>query len=188
MGACLYLPPSVWLVSRELTQTAGPWDTRLTFDDDGEYFCRVVALSDGVQFVPEAKSMYRNSGSGSMSYVGESNKKMESLMLSMRLHLQHFLALDESEPARAAAREFLQHWSYYFLPARPDLFRETEKQVTDLGGRLQAPRLGNLRYSLIQKIFGWNAAKRAHRLLPQLKASCRRSWDKACFKLEKQNF
>ena len=41
---------ATWLVSRELTQTAGPWDTRLTFDDDGEYFTRVVALSDGVQF------------------------------------------------------------------------------------------------------------------------------------------
>ena len=29
---------ATWLVSRELTEAAGPWDTRLLGDDDGEYF------------------------------------------------------------------------------------------------------------------------------------------------------
>ena len=33
----VYMQPGTWLVSRELTETAGPWDTRLLIDDDGEY-------------------------------------------------------------------------------------------------------------------------------------------------------
>src|SRR5256886_5710577 len=58
MGQNLHMPPATWLVSRELTQAAGPWDNRLSFDDDGEYFCRAVVRSDDIRFVPEAKIFY----------------------------------------------------------------------------------------------------------------------------------
>src|SRR5207244_8322155 len=67
MGQNLQMPPATWLVSRELTQAAGSWDTRLSFDDDGEYFCRVVMASDGIHFVPDAKTFYRTSGFYSLS-------------------------------------------------------------------------------------------------------------------------
>ena len=47
---------ATWLVSRELTEVAGPWDARLLSDDDGEYFCRVLLASNGVHFVPRGKN------------------------------------------------------------------------------------------------------------------------------------
>ena len=78
MGHNLHMPNSTWLVSRELTQTAGPWDIRLSLDDDGEYFCRVVLASDAIRFVPDAKVFYRISNSNSLSNVGQSPKKLES--------------------------------------------------------------------------------------------------------------
>jgi len=59
----LHMQTSTWLVSRELTEITGPWDTRLSLDDDGEYFCRAVAASQGIRFIPNAKVFYRNSGS-----------------------------------------------------------------------------------------------------------------------------
>src|SRR5271168_1163157 len=49
MGGNLQMQTATWLVSRELTEAAGPWDTRLSHDDDGEYFCRVILGSDGVR-------------------------------------------------------------------------------------------------------------------------------------------
>src|SRR5438477_3921735 len=63
MGHNLHMPPATWLVPRKLTQTAGPWDSRLSLDDDGEYFCRVILASDAVRFVPDVKVFYRRSGS-----------------------------------------------------------------------------------------------------------------------------
>ena len=66
-----FMSCAVWLVSRELTEAAGRWDTRLSVDDDGEYFCRVVRASDGIRFVPEARVFYRR-GLDSLSYIGES--------------------------------------------------------------------------------------------------------------------
>ena len=32
LGQNLHMPPATWLVPRELTQAAGPWDTRLSLD------------------------------------------------------------------------------------------------------------------------------------------------------------
>ena len=57
MGDNLYMQTAAWLVSRELSEAAGPWDARLLSDDDGEYFCRVLLASEGVRFVPEAKNI-----------------------------------------------------------------------------------------------------------------------------------
>ena len=50
---------ATWLVSRELAEAAGPWDTRLLGDDDGEFFCRVLLASEGTRFVKESKVYYR---------------------------------------------------------------------------------------------------------------------------------
>ena len=47
MGENLHMQTATWLTSRELTEEAGPWDTRLLSDDDGEYFCRVLLASEG---------------------------------------------------------------------------------------------------------------------------------------------
>ena len=60
--------PAVWLVSRKLMELAGPWDERLSLDDDGEYFARLVAASKSI-FVPEARSYHRASNPKSLSRV-----------------------------------------------------------------------------------------------------------------------
>ena len=59
MGENLHMQTATWLTSRELTEAAGPWDTRLISDDDGEYYCRVLLASEGTRFVPESKVFYR---------------------------------------------------------------------------------------------------------------------------------
>src|SRR5207249_9922839 len=47
-----------WLVSRELTEAAGSWDTRLLSDDDGEYFSRVIGISRAIRFITESRIYY----------------------------------------------------------------------------------------------------------------------------------
>lgn len=62
-----FLQPSSWLVSRTLSDLAGPWWELRSPDDDGEYFCRVVAASKGIHFVPEAICYWRIGNRGSFS-------------------------------------------------------------------------------------------------------------------------
>ena len=57
-----FMQTAAWLVSRELSTAAGPWDRRLLGDDDGEYFGRVVLGCERILFVPEAKIYWRESG------------------------------------------------------------------------------------------------------------------------------
>ena len=64
----LHMQPGTWLTPREVAVDAGFWDTGLTNDDDGEYFCRVLMRSNGVRFVPDGKVYYRQTGSG-LSYI-----------------------------------------------------------------------------------------------------------------------
>ena len=182
-GEGVYMPPATWLVSRDLAEAAGLWDTRLSFDDDGEYFCRVIKMSDGIRFAPQARMFYRVSGPGSMSHIGGSNRKLESLFLSMQLHVACIRSMEESARVREACLKYLQMWSVYFYPTRLDLVERLQQFAKELGGKLEKPELRR-KYSWIGQAFGWETAKRAESFLPNLKGRLLRSWDKVMFHLE----
>jgi glycosyltransferase involved in cell wall biosynthesis len=181
-----HMQTATWLVSRELTEAAGPWDTRLSLDDDGEYFSRVVLASNAIRFVPDARVFYRQPGSGRLSSIDRSDKKLESLLLSMQLHVRYLRLLEESERARTASLRYLQTWFIWFFEERPDLARELEQLAAALGGQLETPRL-SWKYLWLQKLFGWGVAKRARQHWNQCKSSVMRLWDKALFHLERRN-
>ena len=172
-----------WLVSRELSELAGPWDRRLSLDDDGEYFCRVLLASDGTRFVPAARSYYRAAGFGSISYIGGSNKKLESLFLSMKLHIKYLQSLEVSERTRSACVSYIRTWLHEFYPFRLDLGRELKAIAEKLGGELGDPHL-SWKYDWIVRLFGWRAGRHAQFVLPRLKASSVIAWDKLMFELE----
>jgi glycosyltransferase involved in cell wall biosynthesis len=183
MGQNLYMQTASWLVSRDLTEAAGPWDTRLLGDDDGEYFCRVLMASGGVRFVRESRVYYRASGPGSLSYIGNSDRKREAQWCSMELHIRYLRSLEDSPRARAACVKFLQNWMVYFYPERVDIFQKAEALSRELGGGLNVPRL-SWKYSWIKRLFGWPLARRAQRFLPGIKWSLVRFWDKTLFRME----
>ena len=183
MSENLHMQTATWLVSRALAEAAGPWDTRLHFDDDGEYFCRVLLASEGTRFVPEARVFYRVTSSNRVGYIGTSNKKKDAMLLSMKLHVQYLRSLEESERVRRACLTYMQNWFDQFYPERPDIVAEFQGMAAQLQGHLEVPRL-RWKYAWMKPIFGWKAAKRAQRALPQLKVSLVRSWDKAMYRLE----
>lgn len=187
MGQDLYMQTASWLVSRELTEAAGPWDTRLLGDDDGEYFCRVLLASEGVRFVPEARVYYRASGSSSLSYIGNSDKKREAQWTSMELHIGYLRSLEDSQRSRSACVRFLQNWMVFFYPERMDIFRKAQEKAKELGGQVEAPRL-SWKYSWIKVLFGWPLARRAQRCLPSVRWSLVRRWDKTLFRIEGRKF
>lgn len=53
------VPPHAYLVPRQLVGDAGPWDESLTIDQDGEYFARILACSEGVRWEQECYAYYR---------------------------------------------------------------------------------------------------------------------------------
>lgn len=172
-----------WLVNRELSEAAGPWDARLWKDNDGEYFCRVLLASDGVEFVPDAKSYWRKAGFNSVSYAGGSHKKLESMFLSKKLHIQYLLSLENSERTRLACVNLIQRELYEYYPYRPDIAEELQQIILELGGKPEEPRL-SWKYYWLVNLLGWGRARRAQMLLSQTKANMVIAWDKTMFNLE----
>lgn len=183
MDQNVHMQTATWLVSRKLTEGAGPWDTQLLGDDDGEYFCRVLMASDGVRFVPDAKVYYRASGDRSLSYIGQSERKIHAHWRSMQIHIKYLRSLEDSERVRSACVKYLRNWLIHFYPEHPDIVREAEQLAEELGGHLGRPHL-SWKYSWIKAMFGWRAAKRAQLTARSFRWSLQRSWDRALFDLE----
>jgi glycosyltransferase involved in cell wall biosynthesis len=182
----IHMQNATWLVSRELAKAAGPWDTRLQYDQDGEYFCRVLLASDGTRFVPGTGIYYRASGGNRISFIGNSDKKKDSLLRSMKLHIQYLRSLEESERVQKACLVYIQNWYCNFYPERADLMQEAQQLAAMLGGRLEIPKL-SWKYLWIQKLFGFAAAKQVRHRWNQCKSDVLRSSDKVLFELEKRH-
>jgi|HubBroStandDraft_6_1064221.scaffolds.fasta_scaffold02580_2 glycosyltransferase involved in cell wall biosynthesis/peptidoglycan/xylan/chitin deacetylase (PgdA/CDA1 family) len=186
MGDNLYMQTATWLVSRELTEAAGLWDTRLLSDDDGEYFCRVLLASDGVRFVPDAKTYYRAPGAafgGSLSYIGVSEKKIQAHWLSMQLHIGYLRSLEDSERVRVACVNYLQRSLIYFYREDPDIVKQAEQMAEEFGGKLTVPYL-SWKYSWARSAFGWSQAKRIALFARRIRWSSQKHWDEALYRIE----
>jgi O-antigen/teichoic acid export membrane protein/glycosyltransferase involved in cell wall biosynthesis len=182
MGENVYMQTATWLVSREITEAAGLWDTALLGDDDGEYFCRVLLASEGVRFVREAKVYYRAPWVGTLSYIGGSSKKLEAHWKSMKLHINYMRSLEDSERVEAVCLRYLQSCFIYFYPEMPGIVRQAQQLASELGGKLEVPSL-SWKYAWIRTIFGWRVAKGVQKLLPEIRWWFEKSWDKALFRL-----
>jgi hypothetical protein len=182
----IHMQTGTWLVSRELAKTAGPWDTRLHFDQDGEYFCRVLLASEGTRFVPRTGIYYRMSGMNRVSFIGNSDKKKDSLLLSMKLQIQHLRSFEDSERVRKACVAYIQTWVPSFHIRRPDLMQQAQQLAASLGGRLSVPK-SSWKYSWIEKLFGWAVARQICQRWNECKSYIIRSCDKVLFCLERQH-
>ncbi len=183
MGENLHMQNATWLVSREIAEAAGPWDTSLHYDQDGEYFARVLLASAGTRFVPEGKVFYRVSGSDRISFIGKSKKKRKSLLRSMKLHIQYIRSLEDSERVRKACLTYMQNWYGNFYPDQPELAEELQALAAQLQGHLEMPKLRR-KYAWMKPIFGRKSASWAQTVMPELNARLKRKWDKTMFELQ----
>jgi hypothetical protein len=164
----VYMQTSAWLVTRELTEAAGPWDTRLLGDDDGEYFGRVLARADAVRFVRGAKVFYRRSGFNSLSAIGMSTEKMNADFQSVCLQIGYLRSRQDDERVRSACVAYLQHSVEHYFPARLDLITKAQMLAEELGGRVTIPRF-SWKYAWLHSTFGPTAAKRGQMFARRLR-------------------
>ena len=175
----VWMNPAVWLVSRQLTDVAGPWDTRLakSGDDDGEYICRVAAASDRVRFVEQAKCFYRIGTVGSLNWNMETNEQaLDSLLLSLQLATRTLLAMEDSERTRRAAVSHLRTFASYFYASDARFFSRPQLLAAELGGELEPPSLG-WKYAPVQALLGSKFAKELMRNWRAAKLIARRNLD-----------
>ncbi len=152
------MPPAAWLTPRTLIEAAGPWDERLTLNDDGEFFCRVLLASARVRFCGEARTFYRSNLAHSLSRR-RTAAAWQSALLSQELCARHLLAREDSSRTRRACADLFQRLAFAAWPESPEVVARAETAVRAHGGSGQQPGGGRL-FQLTKAALGWKAARR----------------------------
>lgn len=152
------MPPAAWLVPRALVEQAGPWDERLSLNDDGEYFCRVLLASQGVRFCAGALSYYRSNVATSLSRR-RSEAAWRSALLSQELCATQLLAKEDSAVTHQACADLFQRLAFAAYPDAPAVTLAAEQHARRHGGSSLRPGGGRL-FRLLSATLGWKLALR----------------------------
>jgi GT2 family glycosyltransferase len=159
-----------WLASRALLDRAGPWNERLSIDDDGEFFARVMLASTSRIPVPEAQGFYRKFHSHShLSARARDRLHRGSAVEAACLKAGFLLALAPADPvARRAVSRLLKQQivDAYPAPAYRRGIAFLQRHGLPLAPEFAAPPW----FLRASPVIGWKAA----RLLQDGARACRR--------------
>lgn len=152
-----------FLLPRNVVQAVGGWNERLGFQDDMEFFARVIARLPVMHYCPNALFCYRQGVAGSISNT-RNRQSTESLLLATKLAVRHLLdAKDTPRARRAAARQLMlvAHVTYLHTP---DISAEAERLADDIAPSIfDRPSLrGGIARRAMQLLLGWKKALRLH--------------------------
>ncbi len=155
------MPPISWLIPRAVCDRAGPWDERLSLNDDGEYFCRALLASAGIAFCSDARCYYRSGLPASLSRRTDP-KALRSLELSIELNSATLLRQAPRPAVRAALANAWQKLAYDLYPDLPAASAAAGRRARELGGATRPWEAGG-RLKLLARVLGWRGAKRIQR-------------------------
>lgn len=161
------MQPGVWLTPRSVIEKAGYWDERLSLNDDGEYFSRVVLASRGIKFVDEPKVYYR-SGNPSSLASSKSRQAWESQLLSIELCADQLLQYEDSMRTREAAANLYQNFIYESYPQIPNLIDKAEKRIKVLKVYPTIEPKGTPSFEILNHLLGWKMAKKLYLMAKKL--------------------
>lgn len=150
--------PNAWLIPKHIIERAGWWDERLSLDDDGEFFARVVLNSKGIIKTEGAYNYYRKfrNSRGNLSSI-DSKKAIESLLLSALSKKKLLLSYSNTNSAKQAIQRILFGVALASYPKYPDLTKQAESQFTarnygriQIGGNLINFIASNISWKLVR--------------------------------------
>ncbi|SHN31770.1 Glycosyl transferase family 2 [Cyclobacterium lianum] len=155
--------PAVYLTHRKLVERAGPWDESLVINQDGEFFCRVLAHAGGVLYEPVGQVFYRQPGQENVSQQ-RSAKAARSLLDSYISYEKVILEIEDSHRVRTALKKIYLKFLYDTFPDYPPLFSEAKNRVKRLGIK-QRVHIGGPKFQFMSKYLGFETALKLKRLI-----------------------
>jgi hypothetical protein len=150
-------PPLVWLTPRSLFDQAGSWNEQLSYNDDPEFFARVLLNADKIVFCEEAKSYYRRGVDASLG-SRKDKQALESQLISLELVTDHLLQHEDSQRVREAVAFAFSKYIYSLYPGYPQL-RKRARTVLDQLGIKPEYNFSNNTAAKLEKVLGWKTTK-----------------------------
>jgi glycosyltransferase involved in cell wall biosynthesis len=144
-----------WLGTHELFANIGPWDESLLINQDGEYFTRALAASEGVIFEPKSRVYYRSGLSESVSHFVP--EKAPSLFKSYESFERAALSIGSRNEVSPYISKRYQDFINQTFPCAPELRELAEQKILAYGGSTRNDFMvkKHLVY-FIYALFGWN--------------------------------
>jgi len=151
---------SIWLSHRSLIEKSGKWNEKLSLNQDGEFFSRVLMNADAIKFSEESKVYYRSGNSQSISQQNtQTIKKATSLLLSYELYQKNCKKFLKLEIVKKGLAQNYLSFIYQFYPLFPDLQKKAEANFYNLGYKKMWP-VGGESFKKIAKVIGLKNALR----------------------------
>ena len=157
--------PAAWLTPRAVAETAGPWNPRLSLDDDGEYFTRIVLAADRIAFCGDTASYYRSLLPGSLS-GSRSAAAWRSAQLVCELSTGALLAREDSPRTRRACALYWLRLAFAAYPEGKGVVPEALARARALDPLARRPAVGPA-FEAGARLIGWRLAKRLRAALPK---------------------
>lgn len=147
-----------WLTPRYLLEKAGPWDEKISFNDDGDFFSRVVSYAEQVIFCEKTIVYYRteNPNSISRSITKQRYKSAYLAAISFENTLKRLAPKDYNINKTIGNRfkeitydSYLYNMEIYNLCKNHKTIKYADQKF-DAGGTFG---------KIIQLIFGWKTVK-----------------------------
>lgn len=145
------VPVTCYLVTRKMHMTVGDWDERLSMNDDGDYFSRVLMHATSVNFASECCFFYRRGHSSLSTTAKYSEYKLRSLLLSYQKQKKILNIENSPRVKKALARNFslvLNSAKYGSI-----LYKEALFEINNLGQKPQIINPSTL-VRIFSKLFG----------------------------------
>ncbi|WP_316804878.1 glycosyltransferase family A protein [Pedobacter nototheniae] len=147
-----------WLTPKHLIKAAGFWNENLTYDDDGEFFSRVVLNSKGIVYSEKGYSYYRKQMAGSLSDL-DSKERFESMLTAVLLKKETLLKKVNSYEAKLAIYKMLTGVALKCLPRYYKLYKIAVKALPKIDPKNYQPSIGGPITQKLATFFGWKTIR-----------------------------
>lgn len=158
-----------WLTPRHLIEKGGLWNEELLKNQDGEYFSRLISISDEVLYCDEVKVYYRSDVATSVS-KSNSEKSAASVLQSIDLIRNYILSLENSDRAQLAIANKYQEFAFANYIEHQDLATIAARRAEEHGGS-NLKMQGGIALKTLSSLFGWKTALDLKKNLTHLKNS-----------------
>lgn len=146
-----------WLAPRAIIDKAGRWNEKLSTDDDGEYFCRVILNSKGI-IKTTGFSYYRKYPSAQSLSSQQDLKSMDSRLASLLLKKDWLLSVNNSVEAQAGIYKGLIDLAVVCYLKYPAIYKKAMTALPKIRLKYR-PAMGGKLADVFAAMFGWRSVK-----------------------------
>lgn len=146
-----------WLTPKKIIDKVGMWNEKLSFDDDGEYFCRVILSAERIIYAENAIVYYRKQVKNSLSSL-KSIKALTSHFESVSLKKEYLLNKDSGLNAKKAISRCFNEIA---IDAYPRSIKIANKAIKEADSLIIIPKKFYQHtpfYKFISSLFGWKTS------------------------------